>query len=237
VSSGNGVFTEFSVGRLTRQCIEKNKYDFFAHGEHGINLVKLHGALDIFGYDDEVNYLKLMSSDANPDSYVKNIELLASLDLDLGRRSGVRAVNEHTYYDSDGELQFLRNSLLSGAHKFTRRVDQVAPSEFLSLFSGCLNYVNELLCMGYGFGDGHVDEKIADWLGFSSERKMTIINPGIDRCPSRFAHLYDQVSLCPQGAAEYFLKINPRPESMADRALRILRSQNRDRIKAELVKS
>ena len=51
---------------LPRDNIKNNTYRFFNYGEYGINLIKLHGSLDIFGFKDEVNYLKLFPVNASP---------------------------------------------------------------------------------------------------------------------------------------------------------------------------
>lgn len=237
MSSGDGVHADLCFGRISREAMQRNDYDYFKSGEYGINLIKLHGALDIFAQGDEMDYLKFIAPDGDALSYVKNIETLATIDLSLGRHHQVRAVNEHTYCDEQGVIQFLRNSLLSGAHKFSPRSTQIAPPQFLSLFGGCLNYAHELICIGYGFGDKHVDEQMVEWLTFAGDRQITIVNPGIQDCPSRFAHLVEQVYVCSESASDYFLKLRRTPESIHAKALRALRADNRERLRRKLLES
>ena len=62
----DGSIHSFLFERLSRKSIQENKYDFFGHGEFGINLIKLHGSLDIFGQNDELNYLKIKPIENNP---------------------------------------------------------------------------------------------------------------------------------------------------------------------------
>ena len=65
----------------------------------------------------------------------------------------VRPTNEIAYEDKNGILQFLRRSLLAGAFKFDSRHSQVLPLRLLEHFRSNLNYVDVLICIGYGFGD------------------------------------------------------------------------------------
>lgn len=236
MSDGCRNFT-VNVAHLSRQAINANDYDFFKPGEVGINLVKLHGSLDIFAQGDETNYIKIAATQNHITSYVEQLDTIAKIDLELGQRDGVRAVNEHTYLDQDGSVQFLRNSLLSGAHKFSPKISQIAPPEFLALFRSYLSHVSHLVCIGYGFGDRHVDEEIVDWLALSGGRKMTIVNPGITLCPGRFSHLFDQITIRSQGAAEYFLELRQDPEDNQQKLFRALREKGRARIKNELLAS
>lgn len=224
----------FPFERLSRKSIEENKYRFFGHGEFGINLIKLHGSLDIFGQDDELNYLKISAVDNNPESLSAQIQLLNQINQDIAVRDGVVCTNENVYEDEDGEIQFLRKSLLSGAHKFTKKLSQIAPSEFLSLFRGNLNYADELICIGYSFGDKHIDDHIVDWLSFAAKRKLTIVNPGINVCPERMKHLSGQVECKPIGATDYFTQLSDKKSTVFKDMLRKARSLARDKIKREL---
>ena len=235
MDSGQGEAVDVNFERLSRAAITARDYDFFRPGEAGINLIKLHGSLDIFGQGDDLNYLKVASKDGSARSYVDQLQSLEAVDLALGRNHGVRANNEHVYLDAQGETQFLRNSLLSGANKFSPRMSQIAPPEFLSLFRGSLNYASELVSIGYGFGDQHINEPVVDWLSQARPRQLTIVNPGISRCPDRFGHLCAQVSLVPEGAREYFLNIGDGKSGAARYVIRKLQTANRKRRMEELL--
>ncbi len=211
-SEPNGESAEVSFDLLTRESIKTNNYDFLKQGELGINLIKLHGALDIFGYKDELNYLKILSRDNRPESYVHQMWLIDRINQNvatkhMGRTIRGYAINEHSYFDEAGKMQYLRNSILSGAHKFSNKISQIVPSEFLGIFGSYLNWCNELICIGYSFGDSHVDTVLKNWLSASHDRRLTIINPGIDCCPGSLGHLYNQVTCISQGASDYFLNV------------------------------
>ena len=224
---------------LSRDSIESSKYDFFKQGELGVNLIKLHGALDIFGYKDELNYLKILPQDNRPESYVDQLLLVN----DINQKTAVREasqhrsyiVNENIYFDEFGDLQFLRKSILSGAHKFSKQISQIAPSEFLHLFRDHLNSFDELICIGYSFADSHIDQILKNWLSFSPDKKLTIVNPGIDRCPSHFNCLHSQVTCICQGASDYFLGIEEIPGNTFNQEIRAIRKEVRKKIMKDLI--
>ncbi len=62
------------------------------------------------------------------------------------------------YLDTEGELQFLRRSILAGAHKYTDTVLKHKGSwDWMSHFSSHLLFVTRLIAIGYGFGDLHIN--------------------------------------------------------------------------------
>lgn len=234
MKTADGSTRNFQFERLSRKSIEDNQYDFFSRGEFGINLIKLHGSLDIFGQNDELNYLKIKPVEDNSESISSQLQLINKINQDIAVRDDIACLNESIYEDEKGEIQFLRKSLLSGAHKFTNKLCQVAPPEFLSLFEGNLNYAHELICIGYSFGDKHIDEKVSDWLSFSATRRLTIVNPSINDCPERMKYLSEQIKFDPVGAVDFFTKLSNKKPTILKGMLRKARSLARDKIKREL---
>ena len=153
----------------------------------------------------------------------------------VGRTIRGYAINEHSYFDEAGEMQYLRNSILSGAHKFSNKISQIVPSEFLGIFGSYLNCCNELICIGYSFGDSHVDAALKNWLSVSHDRRLAIVNPGINSCPGSLGHLYNQVNCIPQGASDYLLNIEGSEVSTLGEARRAARKEARKRILTELI--
>lgn len=115
-------------------------------------------------------------------------------------------INEITYADEDGVMQFLRRCLLSGAYKFHPHRDQVLPKKMLEHFRSNLNYVTELLCIGYGFGDAHINAILRGWLETSSERRLEIVGPGVKDVPAALLHVSPQVTLVNSTGTEYLDK-------------------------------
>jgi hypothetical protein len=70
----------------------------------------------------------------------------------------------------------VRRSLLAGAHKFDPRRQRVLPPDMLKHFKANLNVASELLVIGYSFGDTHINEVLRDWLEFSDERALHIVD-------------------------------------------------------------
>jgi len=237
MKSADGKAHKVPFERLSRKSIKENRYDFFKNGEFGINIIKLHGALDIFGQNDELNYLKIKCVENKPESYAHHLQLIDQINQDLVIRDGVVCTNENIYEDEDGKIQFLRKSLLSGAHKFTEKLSQIAPPEFLSLFKGNLNYVDELICIGYSFGDKHIDDQIVEWMSFLKSRRLSIINPGINSCPEKMKHLSGQVDCNPTGAADYFRQISNDKLTAIQKIQRKVRAVARENIKSKLMKN
>jgi hypothetical protein len=186
---------------LSRNDMLEGNYNLFKTGEYGINLIKIHGALDIFAQGDELSYLKMLPRSLEYKNYISE---LVKVNEQLRNNPFVKVTNEIAYADYNGEMQFLRRSLLSGAYKFADKFDQIAPPEFLKLFETYINYCDEIVNIGYGFGDRHIDKILGDWLAHSGARKMNIVNPSISSVPNYFAHLCRQIERIKCGCVDYF---------------------------------
>jgi hypothetical protein len=172
----------------------------------GICLLKIHGALDIFTCNDGEDLLKLLP-DAPGEAGV--IEVLRAANEDLfyllpGARGGkAKTTNEITYADDHGEMKFLRRSLLAGAFKFDARSSQVLPMSMLRHFRANLNFVSTLICIGYGFGDQHINFAPREWLELSRDHRLEIVSPGVDNVPTALLHLSPQVTHSAMAATDY----------------------------------
>ena len=65
----------------------------------------------------------------------------------------------------------------------------------LSSFTSNLNHLTTLVCIGYSFGDRHINQVIRDWLEFRCERFLTIVDPRASKIPDEFLHLAPQVDI------------------------------------------
>lgn len=115
----------------------------------------------------------------------------------------VKTSNEIAYEDNQGDMQFLRRTPLAGAFKFQGRFSQTVPKELLTYFTLSLGYLSQLICIGYAFGDQHVNQAIRDWLEIESGRRLKIVNPSIERIPAEFFHLTPQIELVKMAATDY----------------------------------
>jgi hypothetical protein len=209
---------ELKAETISADQLDKGGMLFPQHGASGINLLKIHGALDVFTFRDGKDLLRLLPTES---SVVGVLDTLRSANEELiyvhpaapGRPQKI--TNEIAYADEQGEMQFLRRSLLAGAFKFDRRSSQVLPMQFLDHFRSYINHVTSLVCIGYGFGDNHINQVIRGWLEFSGDRRLEIVGPKAESIPPSLLHLAAQITLTNSTATDYL-----------DKAAGITRSKN-----------
>jgi hypothetical protein len=199
---------ELKAETLTADQLEKGM-PFFQPGKSGINLLKIHGALDIFTFSDGKDLMKLLPLEP---TVVGVMGALRAANEELFYISPqlpgpVKTTNEITYADDVGTMQFLRRSLLAGAFKFESRHSQVLPHRLLAHFGANLNHVSTLICIGYGFADDHINQVIRRWLEFNTERKIEIVSPTINSIPPSLLHLATQVTLTRSTGTDYLDKV------------------------------
>lgn len=197
---------EICAELLTKEDLEERAMYFPNPPARGIYLLKLHGALDIFTFNDGEDILKLLPNGSDVSAVTATLRAANEelIYLHPGAPGGrVRATNEIAYADDTGEMQFLRRSLLAGAHKFDDRRHQVLPKSMLKHFRANLNFVTKLICIGYSFGDQHVNQVLRDWLTSSASRHLEIVGPGVTSMPDFFRHMAPQVTLVDSGATDY----------------------------------
>jgi hypothetical protein len=210
---------ELPINTLAVDRLEKSGFDFRNLNEPGINLIKIHDALDVFTANDSRDLIKLAPVG---DGVGGVLESLRAANEKLvyvvpGYPGKVKALNEITYADETGEMQFLRKTILSGAYKFDRRKTQVLPPSILNQFRIFLNRVSRLVCIGYGCGDTHINQVLREWLEFSGDRKLELVGPGTKTCPPFAGHVASQVILKDEFATDYLEQYALMPLSMSER--------------------
>ena len=203
----NGVKTGETKAQITRrEQLAKNALNFFEHGEEGINLLKIHGSLDEFVFNDGHDLLKIVPNDNTVPGVIAELQRVNDEVRFIDPRwpgGAVRAVNEIAYADMTGEMQFLRRTPLAGAFKFQGQSHQTVPSELLSVFTFRLNYLSKLISIGYNFGDQHVNLAIRNWLEWDDARCLTIVDPCVESVPATLLHLSPQVDLVRLTATDF----------------------------------
>lgn len=118
---------------ISADDLEKGRLDFFWNGA-GINLFKLHGALNTFACHDQKDLCRIVPTTGGIDGFTEALTI-ANEELGHWINGHEVGVNGHIVYtDKTGEMQFLRRTLLAGAQKFTQRYDQTPPHKMLELF-------------------------------------------------------------------------------------------------------
>lgn len=214
------ILGELEAYVLPEQVLKEGGLPFFKVGERGINLLKVHGSLDVFTYRDGRDMLKLIPSGDGVQGVANSLRI-ANRDLKYVDRNWpgdvISGVNEIIFEDHSGEMQFLRRSLLAGAFKFDGRHSQVIPNELLGYFRSHINYLTRLVCIGYSFGDQHINQVVRHWLESTRERRLTIVDPSGDRVPDVFSHLAQQVDVISLDCTDYLDRLGGIRRSPLDR--------------------
>lgn len=226
---------------LTSKELEEGKLNFLEDNETGINLVKLHGAFDIFAAEDKKIFLKCYGDGSFIGSSFYEIKKIETHNMNICAKDGIRITNELCINDTDGMMQFLRRSLLSGAHKFKNKFEQIAPKAFLASFIAKLNDINELVVIGYGFGDSHINEIIDKWM--SDKSKFLSIydpNPNSKNLPN-YQKYQNRIKCIGNGFTDFCLHIDSSQESfesylMRDVFLKIREDLMKRRLAETLIK-
>ena len=154
-------------------------------------------------------------------SYVMAVRNIERLSLAECQQSGVRGVNELFVNDDSGELQFLRRSLLSGGHKFSEKFEQIAPRELFEEFKTRIMSVRELVVIGYGFGDEHVNVVFCDWLKIPGT-KLIVCDPYRTEVPDCLSRNSNQVEIRNLGFTDLLLSFDPEGDTDDKKQKRML---------------
>ena len=103
----------------------------------------------------------------------------------------------------------------------------------LDHFRRNLSFVSTLVCIGYGFGDIHINTLLREWPELSAERRLEIVSPVAKDVPSFLLHLSPQVMVKQSDATDYLdsqagIVRSPR-EKAEKRLAAVLRSLGRGR--------
>ncbi|BDA78567.1 hypothetical protein LPTSP3_g14970 [Leptospira kobayashii] len=173
-----------------RENLSLKNSKFFSE-KFGINLIKLHGGLSELEYQDKK---KLCNIDIDGKSSHEIFEEFLKIDEMAYYQNGKRIPSgkDMVITNSYGELDIISKSMLTGGKKYSKTLKIQKGEEKLSLFNDVLNNTTELLILGYGFGDKHINFRIADQLAKNSNFSIRIIDPVKTKIPESFeAYDYD----------------------------------------------
>jgi hypothetical protein len=196
---------------LSEGDLNQGNLHLFRPGEFGINLLKIHGALDIFAFRDGLDLCRLRPVDSALGGHLAALRIVNE-EIGYWDHAGkARIINELAYTDESGQEQFLQRTLLAGAQKFNMRFSQRLPQKILDIFRSHINYVQKLYVVGYSFGDAHIDLVLRNWLEFSGARSIVIVDPRRKDIPAHLSHLALQIELKNQTAGEFFAGYREEP--------------------------
>lgn len=199
--------------------LESGNLNFFQASECGFNLIKLHGSLDIFAIEDMNYFIKARGTGADIGSHLEAVLSVEKENRRVCARDQYRTTNELTVEDENGEIQFLRRSLLSGGHKFELEMSQIAPVAYLDIFKKSILSVHELTVIGYSFGDSHINSVLVEWLG-GRGKTVIIFDPYLQEVPECIKEFSHKVTIHNGGFSDFCLQHDSSRESFSSTSMR-----------------
>jgi hypothetical protein len=180
---------------------------FFPPGTPGINLLKLHGALDVFAFGDGNDLLKLKPETQTFDAIIDALQIANEGLLDAGLAPDAMSVtNQLPYIDENGTRQVLRRTLLSSAARLTDPYPQLLQRRFLEYFRTNLGQVDHLVAIGYGLADVEVNEVLQEWLENAPHRRLEIVVPRVSAIPEVLQPFSSQIVATASSTTTYLEK-------------------------------
>lgn len=190
---------------IDRVNMELDKMDYFKE-KRGVNLLKLHGGINEFFYDNDSKNLHISFEEIEtPQSYLnKTHKALHELKYYINGQEA-KTGGEITVSDFEGKMKFLKYSILTGGYKYSETFDPKPGEEKLQLMDEILKSVDELTVVGYGFGDDHVNLRLYNSMLLNKNLSMMIVDPYISNVPAVLKPFnYNQrVRMTRTGGAEF----------------------------------
>lgn len=170
-------------GRISRDNMQINKMNFIK-GNRGVNLIKLHGAINEFTYDDDKYILHIKpEKDETTSSYLNKLNKVWLEMCYYVNGIPVKLGSEIAVSDLQGKMQFLRKSILTGGYKYSETFDPKPGEEKIKLMEEVLSNVDDLTIIGYGFNDKHINLRIYNAMLLNKYLKVCVVDPFKNRIP------------------------------------------------------
>lgn len=172
-----------SFWSIPRRNMKLETMDFIK-GSSGVNLIKLHGAINEFSYNDDKNVLHIKpEQNETASSYIQRVKkVLYDMHYYINDVP-MKVCNEIVVSDLEGKAQFLRTSLLTGGYKYSETFDPKPGEEKIHLMEEVLAQVDELVIIGYGFGYNHVNLRLYNAMLLNKDLTVKIIDPFRTKVP------------------------------------------------------
>ena len=216
LSFGCNDYIEFPISN--KQINEKIKFKSckiknlnkksFSQNVGGINLVKIHGALNEFRQDE--NLIVVDYNLKAPCGYIRKVnDVYKTMNYFINNQP-CKALGEIIVSDFAGEMQFLRYSILTGGKKYSETIKTRKDEYKLNLFDEVLPDIDELFIIGYSFADKHINNRIQKIMYQKENMKIHIVDPfcyETPECLSPFDYdLRVRKSFCQTPEWLYFVK-------------------------------
>jgi len=171
-----------SAALLTDAEMASGRLGFFRAGWPGINLLKLHGALDVFTFGDGRDLIRLLPKEETFDAIIDALQIANEGLLDPSLVPSVVGdslvvTNRIPYLDAQNQPQVLGRTLLASAAQLTDPYPQLMQRRWLEYFRASLAQIDRLVAIGCSLTDDEVNEVVHGWLGENPARVLAIVAP------------------------------------------------------------
>jgi hypothetical protein len=158
----------------------------------GINLVRLHGGLAELEYKDGSLICNPSLHVTSSDELIQLVRRIESMSyFHMGNR--VTSGKHRVVTGPDGTLDIMARAMRTGGKKYSKTSKPKVGEERIKMFADMLDDTSELLIIGYGFGDVHVNNRISNALARNPQLTVRSIRPKGERCPQFLEQFdYDQ---------------------------------------------
>jgi hypothetical protein len=146
-------------------------------GQSGINLVRLHGGLAEQRYRDAALLCDPTLKWIHSSQLIDELNRIEKMGF-FHRGEQVAGGGENRFVTGpDGTLDVLNRSMLTGGNKYSVTTNEKKGEEKLKLLTDVLKDREELLVIGYGFGDEHINTRISNAMLLNPALKVVIVDP------------------------------------------------------------
>lgn len=201
------VIARLAVQVLTDAELAEGALPFCVPGWPGINLLKLHGALDTFSLDGR-GLIRIKPADDTFDAIIDALQIANEglLDPTLAATlipDPLALSNQIPWLDDQGTLRLLGRTLRASTARLSDPFPQLMHRRRMEYFRGSLTQVDRLVAIGYSLSDADVNEVLVDWLAGDAHRRLEVVRPGPPSLPAVLAAQSRQVELTAASATTY----------------------------------
>jgi hypothetical protein len=208
-NAAGAVIANLTAEVLTDAEMAGGNLPFCKPGWPGINLLKLHGGLDVFRLGDSPDLVRLRPAEETFDAIIDALQIANEGLLDAGLAASLvpdalALTNQIPYVDRDEQPRTLIRSLRASATRLTDPFPQLMQRRRLEYFRGSLAGVDRLVAIGTSMTCAEVNDIVRDWLEAAPHRRLEIVAPGAQQFPGFLRPLAAQVERTPASATTYF---------------------------------
>lgn len=171
-----------------RESYDNQILNFFKE-IRGINLVKLHGGLNEFGYKDNSLMCNMNLNGLTANELIINFQKFKTMGFYYKYKKVPHSGQDMFITNNDNEFDIISKSMLTGGNKYSNTSNIKKGEEKLKVFEKILSEINELTIIGYGFGDEHINFRLSNAMVVNKDLSIKIVEPlsiNIPECLKQF---------------------------------------------------